>query len=576
MNDPLAAPPPVLTNEVNARKRADWLWMGMLWVLATAFNLFKPYRVDDPFYLAEARWIAQHPWRPMSGTVFWITDVPVPFHQSNDSTMLVPFLQAGVIRLFGEGELALHLLTAVFAAASIVLCFSLMRRFIGRHAGLATALLILSPAFIAEQNIMLDVPLLASWLAFFLAFRDGERGRNWWGAAALACLALMIKLASVALLLFLLVEAWRQRRRDRLWVLSLPVLTLAAWSAWNYWEYGGVQILGRVLEHGVGEVASGRLLSSALKWLALVGIVLGRAALWTVTLGSIGFALGVFAAAEIARRNSLRFYAWLGASTGVLFAGNRVVVAYAGQLGAVQLEGEAWHHTGLRCVFFAVGACVLRWAWQQGRGEEAGDRRLLLWLGCAAGTIVLFSPFVAGRHVLLALPPAVLLVFRRFPSRLPRLGRALVCVGAIIGLWSAFADFRLARLYQATARSLGERHASLMGAQNVEHRARAHFLGHWGFSHYAEAAGLSPYVPGQTQLREGDVVVRLAGVHGQPLLDEDKTRLTLESSELIAPARYDLLRTQLGAEGLYSVWGGLPWTLSTEPLERVDTYRVVR
>jgi 4-amino-4-deoxy-L-arabinose transferase-like glycosyltransferase len=189
------------------RRRSGWEtksgWaLGLLGVLATALNLGKPFHIDDVYDLEEAQWIAAHPLTPMSGEMYSITTRPEPFYLSNNSPVLIPYLQAAVLAMFGLSPLALHALTALFAAAAILLFYALALRLAPQSALLLTAIFVLSPSFVAEQNIMLDVPLVAAWLGFFLAFGGGSKSGQWWAAASIAAVAVMIKFTSFALLFF--------------------------------------------------------------------------------------------------------------------------------------------------------------------------------------------------------------------------------------------------------------------------------------------------------------------------------------------------------------------------------------
>jgi hypothetical protein len=535
--------------------RRTALALAGLWAVATALGVTKPFHVDDAYYVAQAEWIAEHPTRPTSGEIFWDTDQPAPFHATGNSPVLVPFLLAAVIRAVGPSEVALHLVIAMFSGLAIVLFHELARRLAAPHALTLTALLVLSPAFVAEQNVMLDIPLLASWLAFFVAFGDGASSTRWWRAAAIAAVALLIKLTSVALVLFLVAEAVRTRRWARLSTLALPVGALVAWSTWNVLEHGSAQVLARPLAHGALEVATGRLGVGAL---AGLGVLAGRAALWVVVLGGVLtgplLLLPRLGAPALGRRALVG-----GAALALLFPAGRWLVAESSALGAPQLAGEPWPHTLLRGVFF-VGAALLLLACAE-RLREGGDEdaRLGLWLAAGSLVVVVVAPFVAARHALLVVPPVLLLVGRAAPATLGGHGRAAVALAALVGLGAAVADHRIATVYRdAPARLL---------AGSGPHQ-RAYFVGHWGWQRYATAAGLIPYVPGRTRLAEGDILVVPRGVHAQPILPEDRALLEPLREDVVPAGPLDLFRTLVDGEGLYCSWVGLPWSLRTDEVAR--------
>lgn len=542
--------------------RKTWIVLGVLWTLATALNLGKPFHIDDIYYLEEAQWIAENPLRPMSGTMYWITDRPEPFYLSNNSPVLIPYVQAGVLALFGLSPLALHALTAFFAALAIVLFHALALRLLPeRRALVCTALFVLSPAFVAEQNIMLDIPLVASWLAFFLAFGDGSQSRQWWIAASIAAVAVMIKFTSFALLFFLVAEGVRMRAGKKMLALAVPAAVLAGWSAWNYAEYGGIQIFARPFEYGAPQLATGRAPIPGLDALRATGTIVGRAALWVVTLG--GIATGFYALLpRLARAPSQRRFL-LGcalALAALVPFGRWLVLQFPAQLG-----GEPLQHTVLRGAFFLFGLLLLRLCWQRMRAGDDDDVRLVLWVALASAFIFLLSPFVAARHVLVALPAVMFLLARHADVTFEGLERPMIGVASVLGVWLAISDWRIAAVYRDHAPVLAER---------LRDAERVFFVGHWGWQFYGKQQGFLVYVPDETQLQPGDVLIEPEGVHAQPITESDRARLVLRETLVVPSGPTDLLRSLIDREGLYCVWKGLPWTLRTEPLERFFVWEV--
>ncbi len=547
--------------EIRSWNRRTWLLLAALWGLATILNLGKPFHIDDIYYLEEAQWIAENPTRPMSGEMYWITDQPEPFYLSNNSPILIPFLQAGVLRVFGLSPLALHVMTSVFAAFAILFFHALATRLARDVAPVLTAIFVLSPSFIAEQNIMLDVPLVMSWLAFFLVFGDGKASRQWWGAASIAAVAVMIKFTSFALIFFLIIEAIRTRSMRRLVALTVPAMVLALWSTWNYFEYGGIQILARPLEYGAPQLATGRAPIPGLDFLKSVGTIAGRAALWIVTLGGITTGFYALLPRLFTKRSMQRFMISAFAVLVVLVPIGRALVAW----GPEQLAGEPFVHTVLRGSFFMIGLSLLRLAWLRVKAGDDDDKRLLIWIATASVFVFMLSPFVAARHVLVALPAVMMLVARHADVSFAGLERPMVGIALVLGIALAISDWRVAAVYRDQAPQL---------AEQTEDASRVFFVGHWGFQFYAKQAGIVPYVPEQTELRPGDILIEPEGVAAQPITTADRARLVLQDTIVVPSGPLDLLRTLIDREGLYCVWKGLPWTLRTEPLERFFIYGI--
>src|SRR5262249_25020439 len=153
-------------------------------------NLFKPFHIDDTAHLDIARWIAAHPLRPMSGMLNW-SDVRQPIYETNQPHLYF-YLLAAWGKVFGYSEPAMHALQSLAALGSITLFYKLASVLAGDLALWLTAMLVLGPAFIVEQNLMVDVPLLTVWLAFFyfLICEDQSRPQtSRYIMAAVACSA---------------------------------------------------------------------------------------------------------------------------------------------------------------------------------------------------------------------------------------------------------------------------------------------------------------------------------------------------------------------------------------------------
>lgn len=544
------------------RRSAPWLFA--LCALATALNVGKPYHVDDAYYLAQARWIAEHPSAPTSGLVFWEGDGPMPFHEAGNHPFLVPALMALVIRVVGESAIALHLLTAAFAALAITLMHVLARRLAPERALVVTSLFALGPAFLAEQNVMLDVPLVASWLAFFVVLEDGSRSEHLVRAGLVASVALMIKLVSVALLALLVLEAVRAIRarmlppRAAIVALAAPLATLTVWAAWSVAEHGELPLVARL-----GAGASG---PDAL--LTFLGAALGRAALWPIVVGGIlPFALAVGLSRLAARETRAPVVGAIGATLALFVLGRVLVLPLAAHAEIEALAREPAQHTLLRAVFLVVGAALGALVARRARHAGAVDARLSRWIVVGSLAVLVLAPFVAARHALLIAPPSLLLVARA--GWLDRHERLAVALTALVGILAAVADLRMAAVYESGAERLAER-ARELGADDTD----AYFVGHWGWQEHATRAGLLPYAPGSTVLDAGDVLVAPDGVHAQRILETDGARLELLEVDLVPAGALDLVRTVVDREGLYCSWLGLPWSLRTEPLERFRVLRV--
>jgi 4-amino-4-deoxy-L-arabinose transferase-like glycosyltransferase len=304
--------------------------LALLAAVCAAANLTKPVQIDDAAYLAIANWVAGHPLHPMLGLVNW-GDTAQPISALNQPLLFI-YLQALVQVLWGPSLLAQHALMALVSAGVVLVFYRLARATGAQPPLLLTALLVLGPAFLPGQNLMMDVPALLCWLICFWALlsADGRPTglRLMAGAMALAA-GLLIKYTSLVLLPIFAITLLRRRQWRQLWVLAIPLGALAGWSIFNLWDYGGIHVLTR----SVGEVSLGRYLSEFASWVAGLGAVAPFTVMFVRRLPARRWllpALGLIAAATwltlAYRTNSLL----LGLAWAVLIGNGCVVLALAG------------------------------------------------------------------------------------------------------------------------------------------------------------------------------------------------------------------------------------------------------
>jgi hypothetical protein len=538
---PAAHPEHLRTPVTTPRLKAA---LALAWLVCTAFVVTKAVHIDDAAHLAIADHIRADPLHPMSGTVFW-GETPAPIHHLNQPHLFY-YLLAGTLALTGGSLFAAHLLVAVFTALCALFAFRL-----GRAIGLAppeatlgAALILLGPAFIPGQNLMTDVPMLALWLAAF----DSLLRKRLWVAGLYVGLACLIKYTSLILIPILIIDAFVRGRRRDAWAAAVPVALLGAWSLFNLWDYGGVHLLGRPVDSAqVGGA------------LSTIGVVFGRAGLFILTLGACcPFTVGALPK-TIERHGTKKVAA---AIVSFLIFGLLVGQGLA-HFGPEEMRGESIVLSLLRGLFALNGFYTLALvgnAVRHLRDGPKGPEAVLLfnWLALTAAFVVVLSPFVAVRHVLLVVPAVVFLLLAGELATRPK---AALVLTVILGVLVALGDARTASVYRDAARRFADEGAT-------------HFVGHWGFQYYAESQGIVPYVSGQTSLEPCDRLVRPANVDQQPIRDEDLERLTLVEQRSIDASLLDLPRTVTSRLGYYSVWHGVPYTFTLEPIETFEVYEV--
>jgi hypothetical protein len=535
-----------------------------MWAAVALFELTKAVHIDDTAYLEIARAILANPWHPMSGLVNW-GDTAAAIHAVNQPHLLF-YLMAAVMKVApAHLELALHVVWWLFSGLTIALFHRLARELDLPRPLTWTAIFCLGPAFIPSQNLMVDVPLVGLWLAFFYTLIAFDGWGSLLAAAVLVATACLVKYPSLILVPILGLVIARSRRPRALTLLLIPFGALAAWSLFNWWDYGGIHILERPIATGA--------VPGLLRRLGVIG---ARAGLWLVALGAVSPFAPVFLGPLTRSR---------GGRT--LVRATVAIAVAASAIGRLALHGEPVVQSVLRGLFFANGLLVAALTARaladatQRRAPETGrpppNWLLAVWAVGAALFIVVLSPFIAVRHVLLALP-AVLLLIARGPDALdlsPR-GWALISgVTALLGVALGASDARLAEVYR--------REAPELAARFCHGGARCVAVGHWGWQWYAEQAGFEIYDRARTNLRPGDRVFISNLVGQEPLAPSDAARLRpLAQIEIPATAATwvrSIATEKSGAQGnrsggFYYFWTSVPWTITGRPLDGFAIYEV--
>jgi hypothetical protein len=512
------------------------LGLFALWVAVTAANLFKPYHIDDTAHLIIAQWISSHPLHPMQGLLNW-GGVAAPIYRTNQPHLYF-YVLAAWGTLFGWSAPAMHGLQSLFAAGCILLFHRLARRLNIPDALWLTAMLALGPAFIVEQNLMVDVPLLCAWLAFFSLLL----ARRFAPAAAASGAALLMKYSSLILLPVLAAAVLLHRAPQRLWVLLIPIGTLAAWSAFNWWDYGGIHLATALHAAGQSYVPP-----TIHKHFQLARRLVKSTIAWLVGLGALT-PFGVIALVQA--RTSL----YIALLTGFLAL---IALVWTGLLPDTLADIALW------LGFATSGALTLAYAvraiWRQRTPAAA---IIGLWIFGTSAFYIFTAPFIAARHILLILPPCALLLAMRtpLPAQAKRFG---LIMSVILSTGLTISDDRFAAFYQTEAAAIP---ASLPPGTKIW------AAGHWGWQWYATRAGMTELDIKSSRLTPGDILVVPEEVdHQLP------ASLSLQLIRHITGNFSDSDPFCTGRPGRfylsYTFRG--PWSLSRDCSQHIDIYKII-
>src|SRR5207253_823784 len=151
---------------------------------------------------------------------------------------------------------------------------------------------------------------------------------------------------------------------------------------------------------------------------------------------------------------------------------------------------------------------------------------LILWLGLEVAGYFALTPFPAVRRVMGIIVAGTMLAgflaarTCRSPERKPFV-RFAAAYGIALGFLFYGVDLRDA----FAAKEAAERAA--FAVRELEPDASIWYVGHWGFQHYAERAGMKPVVPDQSLLRRGEWLVGPDYRHNQQMIRRDVEELAL-------------------------------------------------
>ncbi|GAB4025104.1 hypothetical protein GCM10028809_04300 [Spirosoma gilvum] len=505
------------------------------------FNINKAYHMDDTFHLEAASWIKEHPFRPMSGFINW-DENKEPMHKANQPPLYF-YLVALVSSLFGTGEIALHLFQSIFALLSLVIFYRITQSLALKKGLLLTALLAFCPAFLINQNLMVDSALLCCELgAFYYLLTPNESSPSgpYWKASLLLTLSLLIKYTTMPLLVVLLITIlWRKQYRY-LYIVLVPIAALGLWSVWNYVEYASIHIVNRPKNPMTLFLVSANVLN------------------FIICLGSISPFSLAFLTGYLSRH---RFTVYLIPIVALSFVGLTIATAqdqvFIGT--ANTILSTTFLINGLLLLLF-VGLSVWKNSLELRKSIKTTDVILVLWIASISGFIILFAPFIASRHVLLIIPPILLLGGRWIETLSVVNTWQSVVVAATLTSILAINDWMLADFYRQKARE---------AAIVLPHQRRIWTAGHWGWQWYAHQHGFKEIQADSMQFRAGDYLVKPQGIDSQQVPEG----VTLQQiGYLTSPYNWLLFVST----GLYSCFygRGTAWAYSKFPIDTVKMYRI--
>jgi hypothetical protein len=521
----------------------------ILWVICTVFNLTKAVHIDDTVHLLVAQQIYSHPLSPYSGMLNW-SDGAGPTH-SIAQPPLLPYLFAAGLLVSNWDELIPHCIIALFTLGVIIYFFKITQLVACKSPLYVLSLFVLGPAFIPSQNLMTDVPSLFFWLVFFWLLMSSteisNKIRKFIYVGLVAGVACLMKYISAVLLPIFVIITLIKKPREFLLIFTVPFLILMFWMLFSYLDYGGLHVFSKITLPN-----SQDLLHRACNYMVCLGGLAPFSLLLIPALFKDRWALLAVIALLLI---GYIFYPISFLSTGKVALHQKLLIC------SFWLNGIF--------TFFATLIILFRQAEKSSIISFLRSQQFLFycWILGNFFFVITFAPFVATRHVFLALAAIVIVIGRYAVPATSSFFRSFALVLTLaLGFSLAVSDWSYANLYRHMAKQI----RSELGDERIV------TVGHWGWQWYAEKAGMVIYDMYRTEIKAGDFMVVPFNIHRQVILPEQMARLEqIETIEI--PASFRTFVRTMAIEPVGGFYASTqmvgPWRLSQEPLERFIIYK---
>lgn len=520
------------------RKELGLIIVLILIILLPFIN--KAYHIDDTLVLYPARQILKSPLRPLNFGVNWY-GLPRSMWQEGNPPLLF-YYPAFVTYFLGEREIWSHLSFLIFPLIAGIAMYFLGKRFT-KNSLLSTLLLIATPAYLVmSTNIMLDVPLLAFYLAAVATHIYGVDKDNiklMVFSGILIGIASLIKYSGLTLMPLLLAYSLLKKKNisKTLLVFLIPLALFGLWCIHNIVFYRSIHLL----------VAS--------SWLRLQGSLILQKTLGTLSYigGATIFPL-LFIFFLCRKKKDAFLYLFL--------IGLSILISLKLLLNFKYTPPQIILH-----LFFAsLGLFFCAKSTTRNFWRDSDETFLLLWFWGIFFMNIL-AEFAAARFVLILMPPLIFLLIRIAEKR--ALFRSLCGVGIIFGmvlsLLVSYGDYRYANCY----RNFTQKRA----VSFKEEGRKVWFRGHWGFQYYMEKEGFE-YLATDRMPAQGDLIIMPSIVDHEPLSKEIDKGIRLIDTITYQTSFPIRTMHQRNKAGFYSHgYGFLPYAFSKDYLEEFKIYR---
>jgi 4-amino-4-deoxy-L-arabinose transferase-like glycosyltransferase len=532
----------------------------------------KAFHIDDPAFINLSQMFDWNPLIAFPVDYEYMGRV-LPHFLPYEAThpLLVPYIIKVVTALFGQNEIPLHLVFAIFPLIAIWSLIKLNTELFPEFR--------LSPAYVAvffytmpafmvnAQNVMTDLPSLAFLLLALAGFVSGVEHGSWrmtWLGSVALTLAVFTSYQNLVFLPLILFYSMWKRKLDvnSSLALAMPLVVLLGWL---FAIYAAYDLFPLLKERSSGTSAS---VSDEIKRGLVAENLIGKI---IFIFGYVGSAMIWIVPAHYALKKALaRFFR----SFIPLLAGSYLATtAFSGYSGATKLMLSTFVALGLQTIV-TVGFLV-RDRIRSGRNAPEAVF-LFIWFLSVIGYNIAVLPFAAARYLLPAFPPLLLIILNDqawvfFSQKSRGLILGALCGSALFAVGTAYSDYQYAGAYREFAGEVVKVRAEVGMAPTFW------YVGEWGMRHYMDKAGARMLHETSNEPKAGDFIV----IPEMPRFWEPskllQQRLVFFANRKFTSALPIRLFNKRSHAGFYShLWGMLPFAFSTEPDEVFTVYRVAR
>ena len=187
---------------------------------------------------------------------------------------------------------------------------------------------------------------------------------------------------------------------------------------------------------------------------------------------------------------------------------------------------------------------------------------IILWFSSLSAFIILFAPFMATRHILLILPPLILINAKFLEKVSVRIKLLSIALTGLLGVLIGISDWNYADFYRKMA---------FESKNRVPHNAVVWSAGHWGWQWYSKCAGMRQYISDASNVKKDEYLIRPLKVdypyisNNIQLVKIDAFTIDFKFYNFVSSGEFT---------GFYCYGGTLPWFFSKQPFDSIIIYKV--